>query len=112
MALLEGLERRHEVVPARDAGCDDPLGDARRDGAFDDRGDGVHGADDFGLELWGYVELDLLEEVFRGAEATDDEDVLEGLLVGGLLDRAGDSWAYLEHSILSLNGDDLVADKL
>ena len=63
-------------MPAGDPRGDDALGDAGGDGAFDDGGDGIHGADDFGLELRGDVEFDLLEEVFRGAEAADDEDVL------------------------------------
>ena len=76
MALLERLQRRHEVVAARDARRDDALGDAGRDGALDDGRDGVHGPDDFGLELRGHVQFDLLEEVFGGAEAADDEDVL------------------------------------
>ena len=55
MAFLERLQRRHEVVAARDAGRDDALGDAGRDGALDDGRDGVHGPDDFGLELRGHV---------------------------------------------------------
>lgn len=77
MAFFERLQRRHQVVAAGDTGGDDALGDAGGDGAFDDGGDRVHGSDDFGLELWGDVQFDLLEEVFGGAEATDDEDVLE-----------------------------------
>lgn len=76
MAFFEGLERCHEVVATSDAGCDDPLGDTRRDGAFDDGGDRVHGPDDFLLELGRNVKSDLLEEVFGSAEAADDEDVL------------------------------------
>lgn len=78
VAFFERLEGRHEVVAARDAGGDDALGDAGGHGAFDDGGDGVHGAHDFGLELGWNVELDLLEEVFRGAEAANYEDVLCG----------------------------------
>lgn len=77
MAFFERLEGCHEVVATSDAGCDDPLGDTRRDGAFDDGGDGVHGPDDFLLELGWNVEFDLLEEVFGSAEAADDEDVLQ-----------------------------------
>lgn len=76
ITFFERLERRHEVVPAGDAGGDDAFGDASGHGAFDDCGDGVHGADDFGLELGWDVEFDLFEEVFRGTEATDYEDVL------------------------------------
>ena len=64
VTLLEGLQRGHEVVSACDAVRDDALGDAGCDGAFDDGCDRVHGADDFGLELRGHVEFDLLEEVF------------------------------------------------
>ena len=77
MAFLEGLEGGHEVMSSSDAGCNQPLGQAGGDGAFDDGGDGVHWADDAGLELRGDVELDLAEEVFGGAETTDDEDVLQ-----------------------------------
>lgn len=39
VALLERLQRRHEVVPAGHAVGDDALRDAGRDGAFDDGGD-------------------------------------------------------------------------
>lgn len=63
-------------MAARDARGDDALGDAGRDGAFDDGRDRVHGPHHFGLELRGHVQLYLLEEVFGGAEAADDEDVL------------------------------------
>jgi hypothetical protein len=62
--FLEGLQSGHEVVPTCDAVRDDALRDTGCDGAFDDGGHGVHGADDFGLELRGHVEFDLLEEVF------------------------------------------------
>ena len=58
------------------SGGDDTLGDTGGDSAFDDCGHRVHRADDFGLELRWYMELDLLEEVFGGAEAPNDEDVL------------------------------------
>lgn len=94
VALFERLQRRHQVVAARDAGGDDALGDAGGDGAFDDGGDGVHGSDDFGLELRGDVEFDLLEEVFGGAEATDDEDVLEE---GRYVSSDRKIWRTLEH---------------
>ena len=63
-------------MTARDAGGDDSLGNAGRDGAFDDGGDRVHGTDNFGLELWGNMEFDLLEEVFRSTEAAHDENIL------------------------------------
>jgi len=77
MAFFEGLECCHEVVTTSDTGGDDSLGDTGRDGAFDDGGDGVHGPDDFLLELGWDVEFDLLEEVFGSAEAANDEDVLK-----------------------------------
>jgi hypothetical protein len=76
VAFFEGLEGGHEVVTTGDAGGDDSLGDAGCDGTFDDGSDGVHGSDDFVLELRWDVEFDLLEEVFGGTETTDDKDVL------------------------------------
>ncbi len=78
MAFLEGLQGGHEVVAAGYSRGDDALSDAGGNGAFDDGGDGIHGADNFGLELRGDVEFYLLEEVFGGAEAADDKDVLGG----------------------------------
>ena len=77
VALFKGLQSRHEVMTASYTGGDDALGDTSCDGAFDDGSDRVHRANDFGLELWGYVEFDLLEEVFGSTEATDDKDVLK-----------------------------------
>jgi len=64
MAFFEWLQSRHEVVAPSDSGCDDAFCDAGCDRTFDNSCDGVHGADDFGLELGWNVELDLLEEVF------------------------------------------------
>ena len=63
------------------AGGDDSFSDTGCDGAFDDRCDRVHGTDNFGLELGWDMEFDLLEEVFGSTEATDDEDVLEAMIV-------------------------------
>lgn len=63
-------------MPAGYSRGDDALSDAGGDGAFDDGGNRVHGADNFRLKLGGDVEFDLLEEVFRGAEAANDQDVL------------------------------------
>lgn len=77
MALFEGLQGRHEIVAASYTGGDDTFGDTSCDSAFDDGSNGVHRADDLGLELWGYVEFDLLEEVFGSSEATNDKDVLK-----------------------------------
>lgn len=77
MALFEGLQGRHEIVTASYTGSDDTLGDTSCDSTFDDGSDGIHRANDFGLKLWGNVELDLLEEVFGSTEAADDKDVLK-----------------------------------
>ena len=76
VTLFEGLQSRHEIVTASNAGCDDTLGDTGCDSAFDDGSDGIHRANDFCLELWRDVKLDLLEEVFRSTEAADDKDIL------------------------------------
>jgi len=77
MAFFERLQGGHKVMSSGDAGCDQAFSQPGCHGAFDDGGDGVHWADDAGLELRGDVELDLAEEVFGGAETTDDEDVLQ-----------------------------------
>lgn len=72
VTLFEGLQSSHEVVSAGDTVRDDALGDTGRDCTLDYGSDGVHGSHDLGLELWWDVQLDLLEEVFRGTEAADD----------------------------------------
>ena len=77
VAFFKGLQGRHEIMTASYTGGDDALGDTSSDSAFDYSGDGVHRANDLGLELWGNVKFDLLEEVFGSTEATDDEDILE-----------------------------------
>jgi len=76
VTLFERLQCRHEVMPACDAVCDNALCDTGCDGTLDNGGNGVHGSDDFGLELWWHVKLDLLEKIFGGAKTSDDEDVL------------------------------------
>jgi hypothetical protein len=76
MALFEWLEGGHEVMSARDAVCHDTLSDTCCHGALDDGGDRVHRTHNLGLELRGYVELDLLEEVLGCAESTDNKHVL------------------------------------
>lgn len=76
VAFFEGLQGGHEVVAAGDAVGDDALGDTSGDGTLDNGGDRVHGPDDFGLELWGHMKLDLLEEVFGGTKTTNHQDVL------------------------------------
>lgn len=93
VTLLEGLESGHEVVATGDTVGDDSLGDTGGDGALDNGGDGVHGSDDLGLELRRDMQLDLLEEVLGGTETTDDQNVLQG-------------------AVLGLDGNDLVSHKL
>ena len=46
-----------------DTGRDDTLCYSGCDGTFDDGGNRVHRTNDFGLELRGYMEFDLLEEI-------------------------------------------------
>ena len=77
VSLFEGLQGCHEVVTTSYSGCDDTLRDTSRYRAFNDSCDRVHGADDFGLELWGDMELDLLEEVFGCAKTANDKDILK-----------------------------------
>jgi hypothetical protein len=72
VAFFKGLEGSHEVMPTCNTVCDDTLGNTGCDSSFDDGGNGVHRADDLGLELRRDVKFDLLEEVFGGAETTDD----------------------------------------
>jgi len=64
MAFLEGLESGHKIMSTCYTGCDDTFGDAGSNGTFDNGGDGIHGADDLGLELRWHMEFDLLKEVF------------------------------------------------
>ena len=110
MAFFEGLQGRHEIVTASNTGGDDALGDTSSDSTFDYSGDGIHRANNLGLELRGNVEFDLLEEVFGSTEATDNKDILKVTeLIPALQWRCAQR-AYLEDSVLSLNGDDLVAD--
>jgi hypothetical protein len=93
MALLERLQRSHEIVTTGHTGGDDPLRDTSRDGALDDGRDRVHGPHDLALELRRHVQLDLLEEVFRRTETADHEHVLQ-------------------LAVLCLDGDDLVPHEL
>lgn len=92
VALLERLQGTHEVVATSHTVGDDAFGDTSSDGTLDNGSHGVHGADNLGLELGRDVKLNLLEEVFGGTETTDNQDVLE-------------------RTVLSLNGDNLVADE-
>lgn len=77
VAFFERLQGRHEVVATSDTGGDDTLGDAGSDSTFNDGSHGVHRSYDLGLELWGNVEFDLLEEIFGSTEATDNKDILK-----------------------------------
>ena len=58
------------------AGGNDALCDAGGDSTFDNGGDGIHRTNDLGLELRGNVQFDLLEEVFRGTKAANDQNIL------------------------------------
>jgi len=93
VALLERLERGHEVVATGNTMSDYSFCDTSCDSALDDGGDRVHGPDNLGLELWRNVELDLLEEILGCAKSTYYQDVLE-------------------RAILRLDSDDLIPDKL
>ena len=73
---LERLECRHEVVATSYSRCDDTFCQASGDCALDDGSDGVHGPDDLILILGWDMQLNLLKEIFRCAEATDNENVL------------------------------------
>lgn len=75
--LLERLQGSHEVVPSRNTRGDDTLGNTGRDSSLDDRSDGVHGSHNLVLELRRHMQLDLLEEVLRSTETTDDKNVLK-----------------------------------
>ncbi len=95
MAFFERLQGRHEVVAASYAGGNDSLGDTGCDGAFDDGSDGIHRSNDLGLELWGNVELDLLEEIFGSTEAPDDKDILNRRRLVPVMRKGG----YRENSL-------------
>jgi hypothetical protein len=76
VALLERLESGHEVMSTGNTVCDDTLCNTGGNSTFDNGGDRVHGTDNLGLELWGHMEFDLLEEVLGCTETTDYQDVL------------------------------------
>jgi hypothetical protein len=77
ISLLERLEGGHQVVATGNTVGDHSLGDSGGHGALDDGSNGVHRPDHLGLVLGWDVELDLLEEVFRGTEATHDQHILK-----------------------------------
>lgn len=110
MALFEGLQGCHEIVAASYTGGNDTLGNTGCDSAFNDGSDRIHRANDFGLELWGNMELDLLEEIFGSTEAADDKDILREIRLVHVCGVECTGRAYLEDSVLGLDGDDLVAD--
>jgi hypothetical protein len=58
------------------------------------------------------VELDLLEEVFRGTETTDNQDVLKMKLVQHKARPDKQENPYLKQSVLCLDGNDLVTNQL
>ena len=64
-------------------GGNDTLSDSSCDGALDDSCDGIHGTDNFGLELRGHMEFDLLEEILRCSKTTDNKNALRRKLVIG-----------------------------
>lgn len=64
VALLEWLERGHQIVSTGHTVGDDPLGNTCGDSALDDSSHRVHGANHLGLILWRHVKFDLLEEIF------------------------------------------------
>lgn len=74
--LFEGLESSHEIMPTCNTRRDNALGDASSNSTFDNCGDGVHGAYDLRLKLRGHVEFDLLEQILRSSETSNDEYVL------------------------------------
>lgn len=79
--FFEWLERGHKVMTTSNSRCDDPFGDTGRYSALHDSRHGVHGSNDFGLELRGNVKFDLLEQVFGSTETADYKDILwEGLV--------------------------------
>ena len=77
VTFLEGLKGCHEVMTTSHTGGNDPFGNTSRNGALDDSCHRVHGTDDLGLELWWHVKLDLLEEIFRSTETTDNQNILK-----------------------------------
>ena len=77
MTLFEGLESCHKVVTTSHTRGNDTLSDASCHSSFDDGSDRVHGADDFRLELGRDMKFYLLEQIFRGAKAADDKDILK-----------------------------------
>lgn len=60
-----------------DTVCNHSLGDTSSHGTLHDCSNRVHGTDNLGLILWWDVELDLLEEVFRGTKTTNNQDILK-----------------------------------
>lgn len=76
MAFFEGLQSCHKVVASSNSGSYHPFGNAGCDSSFDNGGDRVHRSHHFGLKLRRDVQFDLLEKVFRGTKAANNEDVL------------------------------------
>jgi hypothetical protein len=77
VSFFEGLECGHQIMSTRNTMGNHSFCDTCCHGALDNRSDGVHWSDDFGLILRRYVQLDLLEEILRCAEPTYYEHVLQ-----------------------------------
>lgn len=92
ITLLEWLESAHKVMATGNTVRYNTLTNTGSNGSLDNGGHGVDGTNNLGLELGRNMKLNLLEEVFRSTETTDDENVLQG-------------------SVLGLDGDNLVADE-
>lgn len=80
MTFLERLQRCHKIVASRNSGSYHPFGNAGCDSTFDNSGDRVHRPYHFGLILRRDVQFNLLEKVFRGTKAANNEDVLIDLI--------------------------------
>lgn len=80
MAFFERLQCCHKVVASRNSGSYHTFGNAGCDSTFDNGRDRVHGSYHFGLKLRRDVQFNLLEKVFRGTKAANNEDVLINLI--------------------------------
>lgn len=76
VAFFEWLQRGHQVVSTCDTVGNHSLGDTGCHCTLDNGGHGVHRTDNLGLVLRGDVKLDLLEQILRGTESTNNQDVL------------------------------------
>lgn len=95
VTLFEWLQGGHQVVTTSDTVSDHSLGDTCCYSTLDDGSDGIHGTDDLGLVLRWDVKLDLLEEVLRGTETTDDQNILSRVSLLVKISRKSNT-AYLK----------------